>query len=69
MPDDLGGPMPEPVRIAIELLAPLMLAGLPLPTGTVLRLGADVALHLLHLRRARLAPSHRAAELPRLPPR
>jgi hypothetical protein len=42
--------------ITVQLLFPLILAGLPLPAGTIVRLSADVALQLLHARRARLAP-------------
>ncbi len=37
----------------MQLLAPLLLAGSRLPAGSVIRLGADVALMLVHQRRAR----------------
>jgi hypothetical protein len=40
--------------MTVQLLAPLLLAGLPLPAGTILRLGVDVAVMLLHQRRAKL---------------
>jgi hypothetical protein len=52
--------MPEPLRIGVELLAPVILAGMPLPAGCVVRLGADVALQLIHQRRARWARWPRA---------
>jgi hypothetical protein len=42
----------EPLRLAIELLAPLVLGGLPLPPGAVVRLGGCAALQLLRQRRA-----------------
>lgn len=59
MAHDLAAPpVPEPLRLAIELLSPLMLGGLPLPPGTVVQLGGDVAMQLLHQRRARLAAPH-----------
>jgi hypothetical protein len=37
----------EPLRLAIELLAPLVLGGLPLPPGAVVQLGGGAALQLL----------------------
>lgn len=47
--------MPPPLGIAIELLVPMTLAGMPLPAGTIVRLSVDLAMQLLHERRARLA--------------
>jgi hypothetical protein len=59
MAHDLAAPpVPEPPRLVIELLSPLMLGGLALPPGTVVHLGGDVARQLLHQRRARLAAPH-----------
>lgn len=68
MPAELtAAPMSEPLRLTLELLGPLILAGLPLPAGTVIQLGADVAHQLLHQGRARLAASHRAPQAHRPP--
>lgn len=64
--DPAGARMPEPC-LTLQLLAPVVLSGLPLPAGTFVRLGVDVGLMLMHQRRARLAEMNLAPRAPKPP--
>ena len=45
-------PPTEPPRMLLELIVPVLFAGLPLPAGALVAVSADVAERLIHQGRA-----------------